>query len=350
MINLMNDYNSTAHPKVIEAIAAAEDRRYIGYGLDEETVSAVGMLRRLVGKPDADIHFLAGGTLTNLCALGAFLRPHEAVVSPASAHINVHETGAIEAVGHKILACRAKDGKADAAGVEAVIKEHSNEHMVKPKLLLVSQTTELGTVYTSSELSALREVCDEYGLYLYIDGARLGCAMESCACDMTLEDIAALADAFYIGGTKNGLLFGEALVICNPLLAADFRFIMKQHGGLLAKGFLAGIQFRAIFEDGLYFSLARRSNGMAARLSQGLREAGVGLMSETVSNQVFLYVGESALRRLNERVLFEVWSPAEEKGTPIRFVTSWQTTEEEIEAVLKCVGSPGQPGQSGQSS
>ena len=164
MINLLNDYNHTAHPKVLEAIGAAAEGRYVGYGLDEETVSAAELLRRLTGRPGADVHFLTGGTLTNLCALGAFLRPHEAVISPSSAHINVHETGAIEATGHKILTCPEKGGKADAAGVKAIVKAHTDEHMVKPKLLLLSQTTEMGTVYTHSELIALRDVCDKYGL------------------------------------------------------------------------------------------------------------------------------------------------------------------------------------------
>ena len=209
--------------------------------------------------------------------------------------------------------------------------------MVKPKLLFLSQATELGTVYTSGEMLSLRKVCDEYGMYLYIDGARLGNALESEACDAGLPALSSIADAFYIGGTKNGLLFGEALVICNKSLAPEFRYLMKQRGSLLAKGFLLGVQFRAILEDGLYFELARHANQAAARLSCGLREAGVPLLVGTASNQVFPCVGHDTLLRLEERVLFERWPAESETDTPIRFVTTWQTTEEEISAVLGLV-------------
>jgi len=336
MINLMNDYNAVAHPRVLEALTGAAGRRFAGYGCDAETAAAAALVRELTDLPDADVHFLAGGTQTNLTAAGAFLRPHEAVIAPATAHVNVHETGAIEAGGHKVLTFPAGDGKATPEDVRAVIKAHTDEHMVKPKLLLLSQTTELGTVYTRAELGALRKACDEYGLYLYIDGARLGCALESDACDMNLKEFAGFGDAFYIGGTKNGLLFGEALVIRNPALKSDFRYLIKQRGGLLAKGFLLGIQFRAILEDGLYFELARQANRAAARLSQGLVSLGIPLLADTVSNQVFPIVDEAALRRLEERVLFERWGAGSGKGTPIRFVTTWQTTSEEIDAVLAC--------------
>ena len=335
MINLMNDYNQTAHPRVLEAIQAATGRRFSGYGTDEETAFAAETVRKLIGRSDADIHFLAGGTLTNLTALGAFLRPHEAVISPESSHIYMHETGAIEAVGHKILSFHAKDGKADAESVRAIASSHSNEHMVKPKLLFISQATELGTVYSHADLAALRKVCDEYGLFLYVDGARLANALVSPSCDYTLEDLTGYADAFYIGGTKNGLLFGEALVILNPLLKEEFRYLIKQRGGLLAKGFLLGLQFRALFEDGLWLELARHANDMAERLRQGLIAAGVTLLIENDINQVFLYARPDMMPHLEKHVLFEQWGREEAAGIPIRFVTSWATTEEEVETVLK---------------
>jgi threonine aldolase len=360
----MNDYNYTAHPRVLEALQEAEGRRFVGYGDDEECAKAADLVRGLICRPDADVHFLPGGTQTNLTALGAFLRPHEAAIAPTGAHINVHETGAIEAVGHKILAVPAHEGKALAEDVRTVCELHNNEHMAKPKLLFVSQTTELGTVYTRAELLALREVCDEYGLLLYIDGARLGCSLaagagaqpetgqaigtEQEAISKTghslkagvapgLPELADIADAFYIGGTKNGLLFGEALVICNKGLTPEFRYLMKQRGGLLSKGFLLGIQFRAILEDGLYFELARRANAIAVQLSEGLRKAGIPLLTDTASNQVFPCVSDEALHRLEERVLFEVWERKGADGTPIRFVTTWRTTPEEIAAVLELV-------------
>ena len=336
-INLMNDYNLTAHPLVTLAIQEADGRRFPGYGTDEETAAAIELIRKLTEKPDADVHFLAGGTQTNLTAIGAFLRPHEAVAAAGSAHIFMHETGAIEAAGHKVLTSDSSGGKVDPDGVEAVIKAHTDEHMVKPKLLYISQTTELGTVYSLSELTALRKICDKYGLYFYVDGARLGYALASSACDFSLHDLASLTDAFYIGGTKNGLLFGEALVICNQSLSPDFRYLMKQRGGLLSKGFLLGIQFRAILENGLYLDLAREANEKAAMFTRKLTEAGVPLLLGTVSNQVFPCVGEEVLTRLEERVLFERWHTRSDAGIPIRFVTTWQTTDEEIEAVLELI-------------
>ena len=336
MLNFLNDYNNTAHPRVLEAILAAEGKRFSGYGTDEVTAAAAETARLLCGQAasSADVHFLPGGTMTNLAAIGAFLRPHEAAISLASAHIYMHESGAIEAAGHKILNFPSESGKADAVSVRAVCEGHTTEHMVKPKLLFISQATELGTVYTRAEISALREVCDEFGLYLYIDGARLANALVSASCDMSLEEIAGFADAFYIGGTKNGLLFGEALVIVNPALKEDFRFLIKQRGGLLAKGFLLGIQFRALFCDDLWLGLARHANGMAGRLRDGLSEAGVTLFIENDTNQVFLYAPPHMMPLLEERVLFEQWGPEEEKGVPIRFVTSWATTEDEVEALL----------------
>jgi len=334
-INFMNDYNAAAHPRVLDAIATASGRRFTGYGTDEETAAAADVVRQLTGCPGADVHFLPGGTMTNLTAIGAFLRPHEAVVSPASSHIYVHETGAIEATGHKLINFPSVNGKAVAASVRAVCAAHTDEHMVKPKLLFISQATELGTVYSRAELAELRTVCDEYGLYFYIDGARLSNALVSPSGDMELEDLCGFADAFYIGGTKNGLLFGEALVIVNPLLKEDFRFLMKQRGGLLAKGFLLGIQFRALLEDGLYLETARHANGMAARLREGLRSAGVLLFVDNDTNQVFLYARPDLLPLLKDRILFERWGPEEEAGVPVRFVTSWATTEEEVDSVLE---------------
>ena len=334
---MLNDYNYSAHPSVINAVMESSTRRFVGYGADEECTQAADMIRGLIGKADADVHFMVGGTQTNLTAIGAFLRPHEAVIAPGSAHIYMHETGAIEAVGHKILTFPTSDGKARADDVRTIVEAHSDEHMVKPGLLFISQTTELGTVYTFAELIALREVCDRYGILLYIDGARLGYALTSEACDYTISDLSGIADAFYIGGTKNGLLCGEALVICNRDLAPEFRYLMKQRGGLLAKGFLLGLQFRAILNDGLYFELARHANKMAALLGAGLAQAGVPMLADTVSNQVFPCVSDASLSCLKEKALFETWARKGVNGTPIRFVTTWQTTEEEVCAVLRCI-------------
>jgi len=331
----MNDYNRSAHPRVLEALFGAEGRLFTGYGTDEECRAAADTVRLLCGDADADVHFLVGGTQTNLTATGAFLRPHEAVISPASSHIYMHETGALEAGGHKIVNFPAAAGKADAASVRAICEAHTDEHMVKPRLLFISQATELGTAYSRADLAALREVCDESGLLLYVDGARLANTLVSEACDLTLEILAGLADAFYIGGTKNGLLFGEALVIVNPSLKEDFRYLMKQRGALLAKGFLLGLQFRAYFEDGLWLELARCANAMAARLKEGLGTAGISFFSENDTNQVFICTPPALMPALEDSVLFEQWGPEEEAGVPVRFVTSWATTEAEVDAVLE---------------
>ena len=334
-INLLNDYNSVAHPSVLEALRAHLGERYEGYGLDRDSEEARAMILGMVKNPQAAVHFLIGGTHTNLVTLSASLRPHEAVIAPLSAHISQHETGAIEATGHKVLTVESNDGKVKPEAVRAIIDRHTDEHMVKPRLLFISQTTEYGTVYTRAELTALRELCATSGLLLYVDGARLGYALASDRCDLSLPDIAELADAFYIGGTKGGLLFGEALVLCNPDLQDDFRFLIKQRGGLLAKGFLLGIQFKALFEDGLYFELARQANRLAARFYTELRALGYSFEIETESNQIFPIVDNRDLPRLTQHVEFNLWNRLGADRTSIRFVTTWETTEDDIQAVLE---------------
>jgi len=341
MINLMNDYNSVAHPAVLAALCAQQDKKYPGYGTDEKTREAREMLLALLDKPEADIHFLPAGTLTNLTAISSFLRPHEAVIAPVTAHIFAHETGAIEATGHKILALEAKDGKLRPEDIRTVAEAHTDEHMVRPKLVYLSETTEYGSVYTRTELEALRKTCDELGLLLYIDGARLAYALSSSRCDFGLPEIAELADAFYLGGTKTGLLFGEALVLVNPRLKEDFRFLIKQRGGMLAKGFLLGIQFCALLEDGLYLQLAGQANAAAARLFEGLGQLGYEFEIETESNQVFPVVSNSELARLGERIEFEVWNRLGASRSSIRFVTTWQTTEDDVKAVLELMARQG---------
>jgi len=335
MSNLMNDYNTVTHPAILEALRAHLGEKYSGYGTDEKTREAAEALRRLLEKPEADVHFIPAGTLTNLTAISSFLRPHEAVIAPVSAHIYAHETGAIEATGHKVLSVKTKDGKLRPEDIRRVIEAHTDEHMVKPKMVYLSQTTEYGGVYSCAELEALRKACDEYGLLLYIDGARLACALSSDRCDLSLPKIAELADAFYLGGTKNGLLFGEALVICNPQLKDDFRFLMKQRGGMLSKGFLLGIQFLALLEDDLYLQLARQANTTAARLFEGLKSLGYEFEIETESNQVFPIVTNDELSRLGEHIEFEVWNRLSPTRSSIRFVATWQTTEDDIQAVLE---------------
>jgi threonine aldolase len=338
-MNLLNDYNAVAHPSVIRALQAASDNYYTGYGADPETERAKQTIRDLIGSADADIHFMVGGTQTNLTAISAFLKPHEAVIAAESSHINMHETGAIEASGHKILTHRAADGKLDPDAVQSIVDAHTDEHMVKPRLVFISQATELGTVYGKKDLDGLRAICDANGLLLYVDGARLGCALTAEGSDFDLKDIAALADAFYIGGTKNGLLFGEALIISNPVLKPDFRYSIKQKGGLLAKGYLLGIQFNAIFRDGLYFELASHANRMSRELKKSIAALGYDFIADTTTNQLFPVMDNDAVDRLGKSYGFERWASVNNRQTAIRLVTSWSTSESDIRGFVELLGS-----------
>ena len=333
-ISLLNDYNSVAHPSILEVLQTHLGEKFEGYSTDHQVEEAKAALLELFKNPKAEAHLIPAGTLTNLIACSAFLRPHEAVVAPFTAHVSMHETGAIEATGHKVFTQESKDGKLRPEDIVETIKFHTDEHMIKPRMAYISQTTEFGGVYTRKELEALREVCDENDMLLYIDGARLAYALSSDRCDFELPLIAELADAFYLGGTKNGLLFGEALIICNPDLQEDFRFIIKQRGGLLAKGFLLGIQFKALLEDDLYLKLAAAANVTAARLSLSLQSLGYRLEIPTESNQVFPIVNNDELLWLHDNIDFEQWHRLDAERISIRFVTTWETTEDDIQAVL----------------
>ena len=330
-ISLRNDYSEGAHPRLLQALAVASAEVNRGYGLDVHSVRAAALIRDRLAR-DADVHFLAGGTQANLVALAAFLRPHEAVIAPASGHIATHETGAIEAGGHKVLTVATPDGKLSPALIQPCIDGHASEHMVKPRLVYISNTTEWGTVYSAAELHALGTFCRARDLLLYVDGARLGSALTTQDNDVDLSLLAAEADGFYIGGTKNGALLGEALVIINPALRADFRHIIKQRGAMLAKGMVVGAQFEALFEDGLYFVLATHANVMAERLRGVLQQAGVPLAVDSPSNQVFPVLPDAVVERLQQRVEFETWERRGDATTVIRLMTSWATPESTIEA------------------
>jgi len=334
-INFMNDYNTVAHPEIVEAIKSAIDEKHEGYGLDERSETARKMIREMTECPQADVQFLPTGTLANLTSIASFLRPHEAVIAQAAAHINIHETGAIEAVGHKILTIETHSGKLCPADIPPIIAQQVDEHMVKPKMLYISQTTEKGTVYTTEELSELRKLCDEEGLVLYIDGARLSYALVSDAAVPDLKTIAKLCDAFYIGGAKCGILFGEALVVTNPKLQDDLRYLIKQRGGLVGKGFLMGIQFEALLRDRLDLKMAGHANELARKLTSGLAGKGVSFDIETESNQVFPIVTHKKDKELEEKVIYEKWRDLDEKDCVIRFCTSWATTDQEVDELLK---------------
>lgn len=336
MYSFRNDYSEGAHPRVLQALTDTNLEQTVGYGMDPRCQSAAALIRDLCKAPEADIHFLVGGTQANLVVIDAFLRSYEAVIAAHTGHVNVHETGAIEATGHKVCTAYAPDGKLTPALVESVVNAHSSEHMVLPRMVYVSDSTEIGTIYTKAELAALRRCCDAHGLYLFLDGARLGSALTSPGNDLTLADIAALTDVFYIGGTKNGVLFGEALVLSHEAPKAHFRWHMKQRGAVLAKGRLLGIQFQAILEDGLYFDIARHANEMAFRLRDGIAALGYPFPVPSPTNQQFPVLPNTVIGQLEAKgYQFEAQEAVDADHTCVRFVTSWATPESAIDAFLK---------------
>lgn len=339
MYSFNNDYSEGAHPRILEAITKANLEQNNGYSLDSHTAHAIELIHKEIQNHTADVHIIPGGTQTNLLVIGSSLRPHQAVIAAETGHINVHETGAIEATGHKVLAMASKDGKLTPELVKNALDAHTDEHMVQPKMVYISNTTEIGTQYTLEELTALSQFCKEHGLYLFMDGARMGAALTSPANDLTLAHIASLTDVFYIGGTKNGALCGEALVIMNPALKEDFRFCIKQRGAMFAKGFLLGIQFEELFTDSLFYQLASHANNMAAILRQGITECGYPFDSDSVSNQLFPILPDSLIEKLAKEFLFSVQKKADDSHSVIRLVTSWATREEETHRFVKLLKS-----------
>lgn len=335
MYSFRNDYSEGAHPQVLQALTDTNAVQTVGYGMDPYCQAAADTIRRLCAAPDADVHFLVGGTQVNLVTVDAFLQSYEAVIAAQTGHVSTHETGAIEATGHKVCTVESPDGKLTPALVESVLAQHNGtEHMVLPRLVYISDTTEIGTIYTKAELTALRQCCDVHGLVLYLDGARLGSALTAPGNDLTLPDLAALTDAFTIGGTKNGALFGEALVLTRPL--PHYRWHMKQRGAVLAKGRLLGIQFQALLEDGLYFDLARHANQLALRLRDGIAALGYPFPVDSPSNQQFPVLPNATVQKLQELGYeFEIDHMVDADHTCIRLVTSWATPESAMESFLR---------------
>ena len=337
MYSFKNDYAEGAHPRILEALIESNLVQEDGYGQDRFTLQATKLLKERIGETDVDIHLLSGGTQTNLTAISAFLRPHEAAIAASSGHILTHETGAIEATGHKVLSIDTENGKLYPGAIQAVLDLHTDEHMVKPKLVYISNTTEIGTVYSKNELLNLKSFCERNNLFLFMDGARLGSALCSEENDLKLSDLPALVDAFYIGGTKNGALLGEALVICCPPLKEDFRFHLKQKGALLAKGRLLGIQFYELFRENLFFDLAQHANKMATILREAFQDAGYSFLTHSPSNQVFPVLPNVLIEELQTNYSFIVWEKINETHSAIRLVTSWATKEEEVRALVEAI-------------
>ncbi|UGB30264.1 threonine aldolase family protein [Metabacillus sp. B2-18] len=337
MYSFKNDYSEGAHPRILNALIESNLVQEDGYGEDRFTQEAKELIKQKLLNKNVDVHLLSGGTQTNLTAISAFLRPHEAAISVNTGHIFTHETGAIEATGHKIISVEGDNGKLTVEHVKNVLESHPDEHMVKPKLVYISNSTEIGTVYQKDELIQLREFCDEHNLILFMDGARLGSALCSTESDLKLSDLPSLLDAFYIGGTKNGALLGEALVICNDALKEDFRFHMKQKGALLAKGRLLGIQFRELFKDDLYFDLAIHANSMAEKFREEISKAGFSFLTHSPSNQVFPIFPNSFIEKLQQKYAFHLWEKIDNDSSAIRLVTSWATKEDEVLAFIEDV-------------
>lgn len=337
MIYFNNDYSEGCHEKVLEALIQTNMEQTPGYGEDLYCESAGEKIRRLCRREDAAVHFLVGGTQTNQTVIAAALRPHQAALCAVSGHIHVHETGAVEATGHKVLALPSEDGKLTAQQVSRAVDGHwadgSHEHMAQPKLVYISNPTELGTLYTLEELEEISRVCRERGLYLFLDGARLGYGLAAEGNDVTLADIGRLCDVFYIGGTKVGALFGEAVVITHPAIKEDFRYIIKQHGGMLAKGRLLGVQFDALMTDGLYFEIASAAVRLADRIRKTLDDLGVTYLVPGKTNQIFPILPDSVLAELEKTFAFCEQERVDAEHRAVRLCTSWATTDAQVDAL-----------------
>lgn len=330
-----DDYSEGCHPRILEALSHTNLEQAAGYSEDTYSLEAARLIQKQLEHPSAVVHLVSGGTQANLIILAALLKPYQSVIAATSAHINMHEAGAIEATGHKINTVKTGDGKLTPAFIQAIVEEHADEHMVKPAVVFISQATEVGTLYTKAELEALAECCRKYSLYLYVDGARLGSALAATTSDVSLADIARLVDIFYIGGTKNGALLGEAIVICNPDLQEHFRYYVKQRGGLLAKGRVLGVQFMELFKDDLYLELARHANAMAAQLTAGVVALGYSFLTQSATNQIFPILPNTVIEKLKDQYAFYVWAKVDDQQSAIRLVTSWATKEEAIHEFLR---------------
>jgi len=335
-----SDYCELAHPEVLKALINVGNKQFDGYGLDEYSLRAAEMIKKKINAPDADVHFISGGTHANLTVISSILRPYEAVIAPDNGHIFVHEAGAIEATGHKICTAPGVNGKLEATDIEEILITHDDEHMVSPKLVYISQTTETGTVYTKSQLQEISKICRKHNLILFIDGARLNVAMNSYVNDLSYADITNLVDVFYIGGTKNGALYGEAIVITNEAIKKDFRIILKQRGALLSKGAAIAIQFEALLKDDLMDKIAKHANSMATKMAKGITDAGYELLSPVESNMLLPIFPDIIVDKLREKYEFYDWKKTN-GNTTVRLLTSWATPEsiiDEFITYLKSVG------------
>ncbi len=330
-----NDYSEGAHPRILDALITTNLAQQNGYGLDEYCLNAEKIIQQKINNESSKVHFVSGGTQANLIVISAFLRPHESVVSASTGHIFTNESGAIEATGHKIHGIETVDGKICPADIQKIIDVHQNKpHQVKQKLVYISNSTELGTIYSKKELVDLHQFCQEKNLFLFVDGARLGHALTAETNDLTLADFGKYTDAFYLGGTKNGALIGEAIIINNEKLQEEFGFHLKQKGALLAKGRLLGIQFQELLKDDLYFDLAKNANQQAMKIKKVFQEIGCDFLCETFTNQIFPILTQNQIEQLSKNFDFYVWRKLDEGKSAVRIITSWATTDEVVEQFM----------------
>lgn len=330
-----NDYAEGAHPRVLESLLQSNLMQQNGYGLDDFSESAAILIKEKINNPKAKVFFVSGGTQANLIVISALLRPHESVVSAATGHIFTNESGAIEATGHKVHGIESSTGKINAADIQKLLDVHQNKpHQVKQKMVYISNSTELGTIYSKKELRELYHFCQEKDFYLFVDGARLGHSLTAETNDLTLEDFGKYTDAFYLGGTKNGALIGEAIIINNENLQEEFGFHLKQKGAMLAKGRLLGIQFQELMKDDLYFDLARHANGQAMKIKEAFRQIGCEFLCETFTNQIFPILTQRQIEQLSINFDFYVWKKLDEEKSAVRLITSWATSNEIIEKFI----------------
>lgn len=341
MIQFQCDYNEGAHPLIIKRLTETNMEQTVGYGEDPHCEEARRLIKQACQSDNADVHFLVGGTQANTTVIAHILRPYQGVLAATSGHINVHETGAIESTGHKVLAIPTEDGKLTAKQIDEAMQAHIHEdgpeHMVQPGMVYLSFPTEIGTIYSHDELKAIRTVCNKYDLPLFVDGARLGYGLCSPECDLTLPQLAQLADVFYIGGTKVGALFGEAVVIMNETLKRDFRYSIKQHGGMLAKGRLLGLQFATLFTGNLYFDIAQHAIDEAMRIKAALQAKGIGFLIDSPTNQQFPIFTDTQIATLSEHFMLSLWQRIDEEHTAMRICTSWATKSESTDALIRAI-------------
>ncbi len=341
MLSFESDYIIGAHEKVLEALIKTNNEVMSGYGNDAHTENAKKLIKAACDAPESEVFFLTGGTQANQVVISTMLKPFEAVISAKTGHIALHEVGAIEFTGHKVIELDQKLGKLDAASVrdylETFWNDENNAMMVVPKMIYISHPTEYGTLYTKGELASLRAICDKYGLKLFLDGARLGYGLASCETDVSLPDVARLCDVFYIGGTKVGALCGEAVVFAKGNAPERFLSQTKQHGAMLAKGRLTGVQFEALFEDGLYFEISKNAIDRAEELKELFASRGYEFFLDSPTNQQFIILNDEQMKRIGEKCRFGFWERLSDGRTVVRFATSFATTRADIDALSQIV-------------